>query len=171
MSNYPPQSPWGPHGPQVDAPSTTPNPTIPTPMQGPGSMGWGSESTTQPSAPRYSGGGTGGSSTVGSPGQASAVVPDLPVGPWVRNLALGGAALGALFAYARGSSAHVPSNLMGGLVLRFAFAGAAAGAGIPAAIKAFALALRAVGWVVLAGVLWWIASYLVGGAGWLARLR
>ena len=164
MSNYPPQSPWGPHGPQVDVPSTTPNPTIPTPMPDPTSPTAYPASTGYGTSTGYSGGG--GSGGGGMPG-----IPAMAVGTWVRNFAIGGVVLGGLVGFARGAALHVPSAMMGGLVLRFAFAGAAAGAGIPPAIKAFSLAVRAIGWVVLAAVLWWIAGYLMGGAGWLSRLR
>ena len=52
MTDYPSSSPWGPHGPQVDAHSVTPNPTPSTPYDV-GQPSFGAPAA----APGYSGGG------------------------------------------------------------------------------------------------------------------
>jgi hypothetical protein len=60
---------------------------------------------------------------------------------------------------------------MGALILRFGLAGAAAGAGIPPAVRAAALASRALIWVVVTALLWGGALALAGQTGWLTHLR
>src|SRR5690349_6465647 len=54
VNDYPSQSPWGPHGPQVSVPSVMPNPTAPSAT--PDFGGWLAPSSAPAS---FSGGGVG----------------------------------------------------------------------------------------------------------------
>jgi hypothetical protein len=100
----------------------------------------------------------------GTPAVASA-----PIGGWVRNLAIAGGVVGCLFAFGGSMTMHLlPTPIA---VLRFGLAGAAAGAGIPPAVRAAALASRALIWVVVAGLLWAAALGLSGQTDWLTHLR
>ncbi len=56
-------------------------------------------------------------------------------------------------------------------VLRFGLAGAAVGASIPPAVRAAALASRALIWIVISALLWGAALALSGQTGWLTSLR
>jgi len=100
----------------------------------------------------------------GTPAVASA-----PIGGWVRRLAIAGGVLGCLLAFGGTMATHLLPTPMA--VLRFGLAGAAAGAGIPPAVRAAALASRALIWVVVAGLLWAAALGLSGQTDWLTRLR
>ncbi|HEX7077502.1 MAG TPA: hypothetical protein VF363_03685 [Candidatus Eisenbacteria bacterium] len=176
MSEYPWQSPFGPHGPQVQNPSTTPNPTIPTPPQDFGSPSpW---APPDPSSPGVGGGGgaggTGGGEAgggAGGTGGAASAISDAPIGKRIRNLAIVGVVLGAFVGLMRGLLTHMPPSATGLLALRFGIAAALAGAGIPPAIRAIVLAARAAIWIALALVLWVVAIILMGQSGWLTRLR
>ena len=161
--SYPSQSPWGPHGPQVNVPSTTPNPTAPSPTP-PSFEPW----SPAPASPvSYSG--TGGPTATA--GSASPALAGQSFGTWLRNLAIAGGVLGCLLGAARGFVLHQPSAVIGVLTVRFGIAGAAAGAGIPPVFRAVSSMLRAAIWIVIAVLLWGIAMAAAGQLGWLARLR
>jgi hypothetical protein len=87
------------------------------------------------------------------------------------KLALTGLALGALLGLARGAVLHVPPAILGMVVLRLGVAGAAAGAGIPPAVRALGVALRAALWIAIAAACWIFAMAAAGQMGWLSRLR
>lgn len=168
MSDYPSQSPWGPHGPQVNVPSTTPNPTPSDPVPNFGAP--------EPSYPGYSppsGGGVGGGSAGGAGGGtvrlAARAISEAPIGGWMRNLAIAGAVLGIFVGAGRGFLIHLPMRGTGVLALRLGLAGAAAGAGFPPCIRAAFLAARAAIWIGLALALWVAALALAGQLPWLAR--
>ena len=172
MTDYPSNSPWGPHGPQVDAHSVTPNPTAQTPQ--PDFGGSAPEAWPAPSAP--SGGGGGGSAGGSAPGAgaygaATGALSSAPIGKSMRNLAIGGAVLGCLAGVARSVMLHLPPPSMGAEVFRLGLAGASAGAGFPPAIRACFMALRAFVWIALALFLWAIAIALSGQAPWLTNFR
>jgi hypothetical protein len=163
MSDYPSQSPWGPHGPQVNVPSVTPNPTAPDPP--PSFQPWDPGPTPQAS---YTGAvGPASSGTSSGP----AVLAGRPFGAWVRNLAIAGGVLGCLTGAARGFALHQSTGIVGILVMRLGIAGAAFGAGVPPAFRAAGSMLRAALWIVLAAFLWLIAMAAAGQLGWLTRLR
>lgn len=169
MTDYPSQSPWGPHGPQVSVPSVTPNPTAPSPVP--------DYSAPQPSHPGYApAGGGGGVSTGGAPagGTGGGTAPALhavPIGKWILNLSLAGAAVGCIVAVVRALILHTPASELGVQAVRYLLAGAAAGAGFPPAFRAGAHAVRAIAWIALAAALWLAALLLAGQADWLTRLR
>lgn len=163
MSDYPSSSPWGPHGPQVNVPSVTPNPTAPSPPPS-----FAAPDPWPVSAPATGGGGVaagGGVGAVsGTPGVAIA-----PIGPWVRKLAMAGLVVGCLLGFGGSMTTHLLPTPIG--VLRFGLAGAAVGASIPPAVRAAALASRALIWIVITGLLWAAAFGLAGQTGWLTSLR
>jgi hypothetical protein len=172
MSDYPSQSPWGPHGPQVSVPSTMPNPTAPSPVP--------SFEAPAPSYPSYStggggaggGGGGGGAAPMGGAGRARGAgraLSEAPIGGWIRNLAIAGGVLGALAGGVRGALVHLPTASAGLLALRFGLAGAAAGAGFPPLLRAAFLAARALIGVGLALALWAAALALAGQLSWLGQ--
>lgn len=89
----------------------------------------------------------------------------------MRNFAIGGLVLGALAGLARAVLLHAPPAVIGMVAFRMGVAGAAAGAGIPPALRALATAFRAFIWIALATALWLIAMSAAGQLGWLSRLR
>jgi hypothetical protein len=139
-----------------------PNPTASSPTPNFGS--W-----EAPAAARSSsyGGGGGGGGFVG----ASPAFTTQSLGAWMWKLGVAGAVLGALAGLARALLLHLPSQAMGFEVARLALAVAAAGAGVPPAIRAASFVLRAALWFVLAIVLWGIALSASGLLGSLARFR
>ena len=90
-----------------------------------------------------------------------------PVGRQLRNFAIGGAVLGALIGLARAASLHVPAGGIAVAALRMAAAGAAAGASLPAGLRALATLARAAGWIVLAIALGWLALVIAGRLEWI----
>ena len=94
----------------------------------------------------------------------------VPIAHHLRNFAIGGAILGALVGLARAAALHVPAGGMAFAALRMAAAGAAAGASLPAAIRAVETLARAAGWIVLAFLLGWLALALTGRLEWIAAL-
>ncbi len=89
----------------------------------------------------------------------------------IRNMAIAGAVLGLLAGVIVALTRHLAGGAFVTAMLRLCLAGAAAGAGIPSAIKAALSAARAIGWFVLALLLWWLALYAAGQTGWLAKLH
>ena len=161
MGDYPSSSPFGPNGPQLSEPSVMPNPTAQSPAP--------TFDAPEPStyAPASSGGYSGSGGFVGS---GAAMSPG-SIGKWMRNFAIGGCALGCVGAISRSLMLHLPPAGMGVEIARLGIAGAAAGAGIPPAVKSALFVVRAAVWIVLAAFLWWVAIFLSGSAGWLTRLR
>lgn len=157
MSDYP----WGPHGPRVDVPSVTPNPTPPDPL--PTFQPFESEfPTSAPSAgPFPSGVGT----------TYTPALPGWSLGKWMRNLAIAGGAIGCLGGIVVGVGMHLPAAPIASQVMRFGIAGAAFGAGIPPGFRATGFAIRAALWFALVAVLWGIASAVTGQTTWLTALR
>jgi len=146
----------------VSEPSVTPNPTAP--YQEP-SFGGGGGGGDNP-APGYGGGGGGGGGGfVGGGGGG------LRWSLWqsMGILGVAGGILGALYALARGSMAHLPSGVVGAVTLRYGLAGAAFGASVPPVIKMLASVLKAAIWWILAMILWWIGFSLLGASGWMTR--
>jgi hypothetical protein len=162
MDEYPSQSPFGPHGPQLSEPSVTPNPTAETP---PPSF----EAYDPGQAPPVSYPGTGGSG--GAVGAALPAFAGQSIGTWMRNFAIAGGALGCLVGATRGLVLHQPSGIIGVLVVRLGVAGAATGASIPPAFRVLGSMIRAAVWLVIALLLWAIAMAAAGQTGWLTRLR
>jgi hypothetical protein len=93
-----------------------------------------------------------------------------PIAGQLRNFALAGAALGALIGAARAASLHVPGGGIALAALRMACAGAAAGASLPALVRALAALARAAGWIVLAALLGWLALLIAGNLEWIRAL-
>lgn len=160
MSDYPSQSPWGPHGPQVSMPSVTPNPTAPTP---PPTF----QSFDPGPAPSYRGAG----GPTGPVGSGPIVYSGQPLGAWMRKLAIVGSVLGCFVGAARGFALHLPPAIIGIMIVRLGVAGAATGAGVPPAFRAAGSVIRAAAWIVLAAVLWTIAMAAAGQMGWLTQLH
>ena len=102
-------------------------------------------------------------------GYGGASLPSLSFGQWMRNLAIGGAVLGALIGLARAWLLHAPAPVLGMFALRLGIAGAAIGASFPALFRGGFAALRAAAWIALAFVLWVIAATAAGQAAWLQR--
>lgn len=167
MNDYPSQSPWGPHGPQLSEPSVTPNPTAPDPP--PSYQGWDPAPTPQASYPSYSGA-TGAAGT-GPAASGPSLLAGHAFGTWIRNLAIAGGVLGCLTGAARGYALHQPSAIIGVLTMRLGIAGAAFGAGVPPAFRAAGSIIRAALWIVIAAILWTIAIAAAGQMGWLTGLR
>ena len=169
MSDYPSTSPWGPHGPQVGAHTTTPNPTAPTPE--PSFQSW----APQPPAPApYSGGGASSpaaSGPIAAGGPASSTLGGRPFGVWLRDLAIAGGVVGALVGGARGYLLHQAPSVVGMVALRIGVAGAALGASLPPAFRAVGSVIRAALWFGIAIALWVIAIAALGRLDWLSRLR
>ena len=171
MSDYPSQSPWGPHGPQVGSFSVTPNPTAPSPMPDFPQPNYGA-SFAQPGTPQYGGGGVAIASAGVAGGAAGTVaIRRASILPMIQRLALVGLALGALLGLARAVVLHVPFAIGGVMMLRLGIAGAAAGAGIPPAFRAFGVAVRAALWIAITAACWMLAMAAAGQLGWLDRLR
>src|SRR5262249_45681598 len=101
--------------------------------------------------------------------------PNMITGPafgmWMRNLAIGGAVLGALVGVLRGVAGHLPSSALGTIALRFGVAGAAAGASLMPALRAATFVVKGFVWFALALVLWWIMMAAAGNTAWLERLK
>jgi hypothetical protein len=88
------------------------------------------------------------------------------VGVWMRNLALVGAAIGALGGALAGVLTHLPGSEIGMLAMRWGVAGAAMGASAPPAVRSMITVIQAFGWILLTAVLWWIAIVVSGPAPW-----
>lgn len=91
----------------------------------------------------------------------------VPIAHQLRNFAIGGAVLGALVGLLRAATLHVPAGGTALAALRMAAAGAAAGASLPAAIRALATLARAAGWILLAAALAWLALAITARMEWL----
>ena len=94
----------------------------------------------------------------------------VPVADHLRNFAIAGAVVGALIGLSRAAALHVPAGGMAIAALRLAVAGAAAGASLPAALRALATLARAAGWIVLAIALGWLALVIAGRLEWIRAL-
>ena len=170
MNDYPSSSPWGPHGPQVNVPSTTPNPTAQDPVPSLGSDVERSRSVAVEPSPYAPPSGERGGAGAGGPARdVGGTGAELPFGRWMLNLAVVGAVIGALVGAGRGMLLHQPPSATGMMALRLGLAGAAAGAGLPPFLRAALLAARAALWIGLAVVLWAAALALTGQIPWLAR--
>ena len=162
MSDYPPQYPWGPHGPRVDGPpSVPPGPTIPDPPQTFPPLGF-------VDSPPSLGAGTFPS---GVPGAYTSTLQGWSLAKWMRNLAIAGGALGCLGGVARGVDMQLPGAAVTIEMLRFGIAGAAVGAGIPPGFRAAGFAIRAALWFALVAMLWGVAGAVTGLTNWLTGLR
>jgi hypothetical protein len=162
MTDYPSSSPWGPHGPQVSVPSTTPNPTMPS-----APTSWDSG----PAAPVSYGGGGGGGAALGPSSYGAGSGKGLSFGAWMRSLAIAGGVIGGLIGVARGFALHQPSAIVGVVALRMGIAGAAAGASVPPAFRVAGSLVRAALWLLIAVLLWAIAAGALGITSWMPRLR
>jgi hypothetical protein len=163
VSDYPSSSPWGPHGPQTNPFSVTPNPTAPSAQPDYGT------SFAPPAVTQFSGGGS--TSDWAATQAGRTVVRRDPIFGWIRILAVGGLALGVLAGLGRAMAMHVPLAVGGVIVVRLGLAGAALGAGFPPAVRAFGVALRATLWIAITAACWGLAVAAAGQLGWLNRLR
>jgi len=168
MNDYPSQSPWGPHGPQMNLPSATPNPTAQDPA--PSFQSWGTGAAA-PAAPTWSGSGGGQTASAGPTSAGGYAAAGRSIAPTMRRLAVAGLVLGGVIGLARGVMLHLPTTAVALLTVRIGVAGAAAGASVPPAFRVLGALLGAAVWLVIVLLLWFVAMAALGPLGLPALFR
>lgn len=163
MNENPWQSPFGPHGPQLDVPSTTPNPTAQEPFSGFPASDAGTAAPA--AAPVWSGGGGTGGGGPMLTGRSGSMTPSM------RKLAIAGFIVGGLVGAVRGYYTHLPVPVLATQVVRYGVGTAALGASVLPAFRVMGALLGALIWVVVVLLLWAIALAAFGPAVWPPQFR